>query len=315
MSWGWVAPAISAASSIIGGMVSSNAASDDADRAAEYAQYNADQQIAWGQTQASLTMMSAAYNASNIRNQAEYNIAQQALLNEYNVDLAYETLAYNDALYDDEVDQIYDALDMESEQLHVDYVKARGATVAQQASSGTTIGVGSNKDVVIDMTAEEALFQLVLQNNADVEAASVLNSQAQGRWETEMSIQKLWYEGELSAASMRYTAGAEANAALFTGALNATLQIEGAENSAASILSTGSQTSSNLDSQASSYLTQGLLTGATTIASSYTKSDTDSVVNFTTENSNSGSKVVFAQPESVNLTGSTGLSGSLMTQE
>jgi len=176
---------------------------------------------------------------------------------------------YNNLLFDDQVNQVYEKSELDAQQLHVDYVKARGHVGAQQAASGTTMGVGSNKDVMVDMTAEEALFDLIISKNAVSQANSILNAKAQGTWQTEMEIQKMQYEGQLSGISMMYNANADAQATLFGGLMGAyNAQQQGANQATASLMA-GAQTASNHNAQASMYMTQGLMSGASSALQAY----------------------------------------------
>lgn len=275
---GLIIAGVSAAVSLYSSYQSSQAASDEADRASAYASYNSDAQIAWGETQSAYTMMSAIFNANNILSQANYNIGLNNDAIEYNSDLLQTAQDYNDLLLSDQIDQTFEAAELEGLQLHQDYVKARGTSVGQQAASGTTIGEGSNKDVVIDMMSEEALYALVIDNNAQKAVASLQNARAQGAWETQVAIQKMQYEGQLSAASMLSSANSQAAASVFSGIVNASLQKEAAANAAAGIEISGAQTADNLNAQSDQYMTQGYMTAASYATKAYASGEFDSLL-------------------------------------
>ncbi len=268
-----IAAGVSAVASIAGGIMSSNAASAEAQRAQQYASYNAEAQLSWGATQSRLTLMSAMYNAGMAQKSAQFNVSQNNEWISYNTETAWAVQSYNDLLFDDQIGQVYEASDLSREQLALDYIKARGETVNKQAASGTVIGDGSNKDVVIQMTAEEALFDLVLSRNADTQANALLNAKAKGRWETGMAVKKMQYEGMLANKATLFNAQMGANAALVNGMMSA-MNIQGtASNQATSILAGGAQTASNQNAQADMYMTSGLLNGAGSAASAYAQYD------------------------------------------
>jgi hypothetical protein len=118
-------------------------------------------------------------------------------LTQYNVGLIGATTLYNQELQRQELDDLWSGMDLDLSQIETYRARERGGIVAEQAASGTVIGEGSNEDVVISQMAQEALDKAVIMHGADIEAAGIKNSMAQGAWQGIVAIQQSEYRGRL----------------------------------------------------------------------------------------------------------------------
>ncbi|RLC85489.1 MAG: hypothetical protein DRJ03_11495 [Chloroflexi bacterium] len=263
---------VAAVANIAGGIASSNAAKAEAERASQYASYNAGQQVSQAQTQAQYVMIAAMFNANQASQQASYNATQNKAWIDYNNEMSLAVDEYNSLLYEDQVSQILEASSFDKFQITRSSNHARGDMIAQQGASGTTVGVGTNRDAVIEHMAEEELMKFVVDHNAVNAVNSIRNADALGQWEGSMARQKMTYEGQLATASMMYNVGAANIGNLMSATMSASQITQSGQNQATSTLLTGQQTSDNQNAQASLYMTQGILDGTKHAVSAYSPS-------------------------------------------
>lgn len=270
MSWWLAVPAIaSAASSLIGAGVSSSAARSEGQRAQAYASWNANNQTLWGQEQAAMISKAASINASTLMSQASANIGLNNQAIAYNVAQIQAANQYNTSLMEEEVDLLFDQLELNQHMLHVDSAKAIGSEVARQSASGTVIGEGSNAEVVSSMMAESALADAVLFANAQDKANVIQNSIAKSNWEAIQAINKVQFEGRLNNQASMINAQAQAQSIALDGAMGSFNAVRSAENRAKEIIYGGSQTKANQESQSRAYLANGLLSAGSSLLTAY----------------------------------------------
>lgn len=266
MSWWMMVPAaVSAISSIWGGKVSSDAADDEARRAMQYANVNARNQIIWGEQQAQMSMAIATANAQLMAQQVAFNRAVSAQAIEYNVDSLLAVDAYNQLLYEEEVNQIYNQHGLESQYLHVDIAKASGKEIQRQAGSGTIIGQDANAMASSQVALDGAMAKLVLDTNAVNQAAQVQNAAAKGTWETEMAVSKVRWEGEMNNITDSYSAMMQSGSNLINAFATGEMARLSASNRASEILNAGEQQSSAQQTQSDMYWLRGLTSGTSAV--------------------------------------------------
>jgi len=266
MAWAMVA---AAAVSAVGSIVSSNSASAQNETQSEWNTYNAQMgyntaisniqsQRALGLFNAQLQLQAAEYNSEAILDMAEYNSEQIQV-----------TMDYNNLLLEEEEVLLWESMGLDLQLLEAQRLQERGEIVATQGSSGTTIGVGSNKEVVIAQKAEEAMDAFVIRHNADIGAADIQNAMAQNIWEGKAQIQKTMYEGQVNAATTMNNARLSAVGTMVETEISASAAKKTAEYELSAGLSGASQTYSANEATNSNNLTNGLFSAAGSAVSSY----------------------------------------------
>lgn len=263
---------IAAGSAVISGVMSSNQARANAASAQQATQANA-----WAtQNQARINNQAntaiSMFNAAMSMKSAQINSEAATLLASYNSSLLAQTNEYNQLLLEDELTQIFENEGLALEYLEQERSRVTGETVAQQASSGTTIGFGSNQDVEVDILSQHEIQVAVLNQQTDRQAASVRNAMARGSWETDMAIQKLQYETRLGNQVSMQNAYLNAAGTLMTNSVNSWATTQSANNSAYSIRSGGQATANAYRAQASTAMASGIVNGISSAAGSYAQS-------------------------------------------
>ena len=98
--------------------------------------------------------------------------------------------------------------------------RERKTIEANQAASGTLMGVGSNAQVLIDQKTQEELDKFIVKHNADIQASRIQNAKAQNLWLGEMEMLKIGYEGQVSAGVAQANANLQAMGTLATTAIS-----------------------------------------------------------------------------------------------
>ncbi len=265
---------IAAGAAVVGGVMNANTASNNAKSARNSAGWNAyyTQQQAASDNAANnqITMFNMA--ASMRANQMNIGAAQN--LADYNSLLMQSTNAYNQSLYEDELTQIFENEGLDLVYLEKNRKTLLGQTVAAQGSSGTTIGTGTNQDVLNQQSADFALQKMVVEQQYDRQGNAIKNAMAQGTWQTDQAIAKLQYETQLSAYTSTQNTYLQAQSNMMNMMVGNTNRTQNAFNSAQSILQGGSATASAYNSQANQAFAGGIISAAGTAASSYSKSYT-----------------------------------------
>lgn len=254
MAWWMAIPAAISAASSISGAISGN--KQNANQA-KWNQYNTNMQYGVDMANIMSSAVGANFNARMAIQQgmaeAEYSVASA----EYNSGLVYSTTLYNDALLEEELSIMWDGVGLDIEQLEMARAVERGGIVAQQAASGTTIGDGSNEDVVVDQMTMEALDAFAVRHNGTVQAAKIGNARAKGLWEGQMEIDRIIYEGNMGSVIAMNNASAQATSIVG----NARLGTAAAALSAQFGYDAGMSNSSNSFSQNKQQIGNGLTSG------------------------------------------------------
>ena len=265
MVWPLVAMA---AVSAVGSIVSANSASAQNKTQAAWGEYNAQMgyqndmsnlasQSALGMFNASMQMKAASANAQATLDVAAFNAGQ-----------VQAASAYNNLLLDEEERLMWEAADLDVANLERQRARERGEIVNTQASSGTTIGEGSNLDVVADQMAQEAMDAFVIRHNADIGASKIQNAQAQGSWQAQAQVQKIMYEGQMGAAVSMNNARMAAGATAMETAIGYQAGARSAQYGLSSGISGASQSYSANEARISGQLTQGLFSAASSAVGS-----------------------------------------------
>lgn len=176
----------------------------------------------------------------------------------FNADMIRATSQYNDLLFEEEVADVYEALELDQEMLHLQRARERGAIEASQSASGTLMGVDSNADVIIDQMTMEALDSFIIQRNADKKAKEILNARARSAWEGEMTAQKIIWEGDVEAMSSGLNARAQAAGSLIEAGITANANRMSAKYQLNSGLLSGQNTFSANQTQINNSFAQGM---------------------------------------------------------
>ncbi len=260
---------ISAASSIFGGISSSRAARAQADRARQFANYNAAMQIEWGRQQATAIAAASMFNMQMALMANQFNKAATEKISSYNADLIRAVSEYNAKVYEYKTAEVYDALELDQLLVHNEARQQQGSAIAQYAASGVIIDEGSPATVLADMRTQEELTKFILEHNADTEVTNLLNAAAKSRWEGEAEARRILFEGRMA------TIGMDINTAAQMGmyAADGMMQTINVQNSAymrsVEIMSQGLQQMDNLNYDASRYMFNGILGGIKEAAQGY----------------------------------------------
>jgi len=191
----WMIIAAQAISSII----SANSASKQNESQLAWNRYNAEANYNTALTniaaRSAISQANAAMAMATGRLQANASLATA----ETNANIIWATTVYNDRLLAEELDQMWNAEELDQGLLAKQRAVERGGIEAQQAASGTVMGQDSNADVIIDQKTAEALDSFVIRHNADIKAAEISNARAKGLWEGNMAVKKTLWEGNLAA--------------------------------------------------------------------------------------------------------------------
>ena len=174
---------------------------------------------------AQLNMQLARFNANIIKNTTNFNIKLVEASNLRNAEIIAATTGYNNSLLDTEIEDLWEAAELDITLLEQQRAREAGTLVAIQADSGTVIGEGSNADVIIDQKAQAALDELVVRHRADEEATQIRNQQAKNTWQGQMSIYNLTWEGELQRNKMLFEGAMGMQSTLMQGAMQAGQQM------------------------------------------------------------------------------------------
>ena len=269
MAWPLVFAAVSAATAIYSGISASNTSKSNAESAQNAASWNAWSVQNQATTNNQANSMVAMFNAKSSINAASLNAEATQQVADYNSLLLQSTNAYNQELLAGELDQIF-----ENEGLSLEYLEQRrsttgGEVIATQASSGTTIGEGSNQDVYVDLQAQFAIEKAVLVQQYDREAASIVNAQAKGDWETQNAIVKMQYETQVGNYVNMSNAYTQAASALGSSMVSSWANTQNANNQAQTILMGGAAQASSYNNQANQQMTAGVIAGIGSAASTY----------------------------------------------
>lgn len=216
-------PIGSISGAILGGLFgSSSGASEDRQREIqrEWEQYNS---LLEYQTNLYNIQSRTDLTAVNVQSILAASNISENIINantEYNAAIIGLTTLYNHSLQTQQLERIWDALDLDLSQIENFRSAERGSIVAQQGASGTVIGEGSNEDVIVSQKAQEALDKNVVQFNADVQAADINNEMARGLWQGEVALLQNEWEGQLAIYETK------TNAAISAGSTIATNQIQ-----------------------------------------------------------------------------------------
>lgn len=203
-----------------GGLISGAAADAQFANQTAWAQYNNQMRYDTAMYNIDSSLAIAGLNAMASMQSAQINSQAAMAAAAYNANIISATVQYNTLLQNEELSRVWQAEDLDLEQLELYRQRERGAIVADQAASGTVIDEGSNAEVVISQDAQRAMDANIIMYNADAQAADIQNSIAQGRWQGQVAISQTMWEGQMSA----YTTMANAKIQTGVGLLGAQIQ-------------------------------------------------------------------------------------------
>ena len=222
---------------------------------------NANGQMAAGKINAALAIKAGEINAQTELMVADFNSRQIEMIAAYNSSIIGATALYNDSLLEDELDMMYEAMDLDLLLMDNQRAVERGAIEGQQAGSGVVMGQDSAAEVLIDSETQGALDAFVVRHNADQEARKISNARAKGIWEAQMSLHQTHWQGQMESFATRTNAQFRASNIM----ANAGLQAQGAlANAASGAASTMAQTQiqSKANMLSSDYRYQAGMAGA-----------------------------------------------------
>jgi len=275
MAWPLVvAGVVSVAGSIYSGISASNTAQQNGAAAQAAAQANANNVRSQAVTNNQANSMLAMINAGMITQNADMNAQAVNAVTAYNASLLADVNDYNQLLYEDELDQLYESEGLD--QYYLDRTRSQhiGNMVAQQGASGTTVGVGSNRDAVIEANAEFELQKMVMAMQYDRQANGIRNAMAKSEWDTQNQINTLQYEASISNFTASTNAYNQARSGMLSTIISGHFNTQSANNQANTIISGGAAQTSMYNNTANQAMTAGVINGATSLANTYAQSYT-----------------------------------------
>lgn len=263
--------AIAVLAQVAGTVYSANTAANNANRAQAIGGVNAYNTIRTGREQATMALLAARFNSGVLTSQVKAKTDASRATAKYNADLLIQTANYNSLLYEEEIDSVFEAAELDSQVLEVATHKAVGALEARQSVSGVVMGQDSNADAVMSIMAESALEDLVIKTNAKTKAKGLLNSAAQGEWQANMEGRRLQYEAQVNGDAERFSTSMQAMSTLFDGKMQAWAATSGASNRAFETLFSSAQTYDNYEDQSTAIAISGIANAATTYSQMETK--------------------------------------------
>lgn len=264
----WVPMAVGAASSIIG----ANSASKSAKAEAKAAAYNA--QVSYTSDLQNIKLASAI-NSTNIDTLYATSYFQNSLsdaASEFAASTIAITALHDDLLYEEDIKNVWAQNDLDTELLEQQRLRERGQIVAQQAASGTVIGVGSNADAVVDQMTQEAMDRFILRTGAQVKAAQITNQRVQSLWKAEQEVSRLTYQTGIDKVANTTSTLLKTGAMSTQSYLESIVELENATAKFYTGVSAGSAASSSASSKITSNLYEGLFGSVAQGVSSYGES-------------------------------------------
>jgi hypothetical protein len=252
---GWAA-LIPVAISVVSSVVSKNSADSQNKSNEQVGYFNTQMKYKTDMNNIASMQAIARYNAGAILAAAGMKTAAEKAVSQRNAAQVLATMNYNDELYQEDIDLLWEATELDMVQLGNQRARERGTMVAVQGASGTVIGEGSNADVVSDQMAQEAMDTLIVKRGAEVKTAQIQNARSQSLWKGYGESQKILWEGEMSAVvntanAKLQAAGVLAESALQAGAMTTSASnaiVSGNYNAAAGYGTTSSQINNNFTS-------------------------------------------------------------------
>jgi hypothetical protein len=220
MPYWWVPMAISAASSV----VQASSASKQNKQQAAWNRYNAQMQYQTDMTNIGAQTAIAGFNAKMAMMAGKMSAGVTKKMAEFNAQQTWATTLFNDALYEEELSLLWDAVDLDLAQLENQRAVERGQILAAQAASGTVMGQDSNAQVVINQRLQEEMDAFIVRHGADVQANKIARERAAGLWQGEMAVRKILYEGAMGAYAATANANLQAAGILGESAISAAAQ-------------------------------------------------------------------------------------------
>jgi len=256
--------------------------------AASWANYNAQMQQNIDRSNANNQLMLTGMNVILAKNQASDQAELALDTAAYNISMIKATTDYNDDLMEQELSLMWESADLDLTLMENQRAVERGGIVANQSVSGTTLGLGSNADVVVSQKTQEALDATVVRHGADIQAAKISDARAQSVWQGEVAMREAAWQGEMGAWSATTNANTQAISSLASAALGHSAAITSSDyryNSAIQGISNAQDAYATQNDQA---LVSGLFSAAGQAASYYAGKGTgDSLIG----NSSTNTKV------------------------
>jgi len=205
---------IKAGSTYMGGVADANAKRRTAENAYNTALWNAQSTLQTGTFNALMVGNAGRSNAAQGVLTSMLNIRQVKHVAEYNMALQKEVTEYNTALMLDMLPQMAEAYDLNLTHIRQTAARTEGSLVAYEAASGTVVGTGSNRDVIVDSRTQQLMDEMVvgLQYQWDVEA--VFDAIHKNEWEGQMALDKMAFDANTMMLDMKNQAALGAFATL-----------------------------------------------------------------------------------------------------
>lgn len=260
-----------AAISAIGTAISGSSASSQNKNQRAWARYNADMKYQNDRRNTRSQMMLGIFNMWMAMKAGSMKAKITQAHTEYNASLIRKTMNYNDQLLAQEEEMLWESMGLDLKLLAKQRERERGHLVANIASSGTTLGVESNKDIIVEQRTQEALDAFVVKHNADVQAANIKNARAKNEWQGNMEIQKTIYNGEMSSfVTMENTRNSVMSMGMQT-AISGKAAFDTANFALSSGMTGAEQRYGANDARISQNFTNGMFSAAGTFAQGYAR--------------------------------------------
>jgi hypothetical protein len=163
--------------------------------------YNAEVQYRVDSSNIEAQKMITSLNQSVIKSTSVLTNRTNDAIDQANISLISATNSLNDILYEEDIVKVWDEANLNTSLIGMERARERGTLIANQSASGTTLGVGSNADAVIDQMTQEALDKFIIKYGADKKAGDILNAKAISNFQADQEIKKITYEGRIRNAT------------------------------------------------------------------------------------------------------------------
>lgn len=267
------AAVIAAASAIYGGVSASNANTRNKKAAEDAAFYTAKNAYETGIRNSRAII--ASITAKNAMTAAitEFNVDQNWDVALYNSDIKMLVGDYNAKVKEQEAFDIWEAANLDIQQLDMQGKRTKGDVLAAYGASGAQINdTDSVKDALVNTETAIEMDKMVVRYGADMRAKYVRNEAARSRWDGYMAASQIIYEA--SQRNMGMIVGNSFNMLgnAIQGSMDATMTYDNAIRGASSAFAGGQIAGAEYGARANSAMVSGLFSAAGSLASAYISS-------------------------------------------
>jgi len=261
--------AVTAASAIAQGLMSSSAAKANAYNAQEWAEYNAAVARQVGKTNALATAQFAQLNAQMLMMGASAEAAIANQVAKYNAGIRLQISEANAKAFESEIPIIWDAANLDTFKLEQEIDQISGANRTAYGFANVRLDEGTPLQAEISLRTQEAMDAFVIKHNAQIAVARMVDKASMSRWQGKVEAGQILYEGRMSGATSLMRGTLAAGGVMAQGMYDATIGRYNAGVESRQLLSAGFYQSKAYDAEATRALVNTGFKVGTAVASYY----------------------------------------------